>query len=299
MKIAVCTAASGKKHQSCLPLFALSLRVSYPEYALRLFSVGELDEPVKAALEMVGGANVVLDEREFVGYCDQPRIGAVARFLVFTPARWERFFSEFDAVYITDCDMFIAREEPPLHVQHTTHCEAIGLPYSDLIRSCHCRCMTGLLFCLPEFQKQVAETCERFDAIIRTEGLYGLGTPGHIQDEWMLREMVEQAGIGLPPQWEQTKDPSKGVAMGEPVNCKQAWFRPWHGINLGWTKQVGGLAYAKQTIQEQPSIAAAMRHLMLLWKHPDFQVAYDVLTLSNKTALDIWQEAYDQVRSEQ
>lgn len=280
MSVAVTTCVS-EDYQHFVPLWAWCLNRAYPEYAVKVF----LTEPALPFLRVASRRlDVQLIEGEFgpKRYERRPRrFAAWCRYLLFTEAR-RHHWRDHDWVYITDGDLMVVREEPPLHVQHLEHMKVTGLCYSNLLRdplrfdSEH---MTGLHFCGREFIEAVTGKCTEYDGLFRVVGGGVLDGKPVIHDERLLYQIVRDSGLPMPPLLL-----DGDVDVDSPARHKQAHFRCWHGLNVGRAMVKGfpdkgyiraGLPWWKDTVRRFAALA----------EEPGFWQHYAYLTPSAKRAL--------------
>jgi hypothetical protein len=205
---------------------------AYPGYSLRVFVRDEPGPELQRGMELLeyaGDFEVITGA--FGWYFDVPRIGAYLRFLLFTEER-AHYWDGFDYVYITDADMLIVRQEPALHEQHVAHMEAIGLPYSAMMRAGEPNVVTALLFASREFIERICESATDYDRRLSATGQAVLDTARRIPDERLLYQIIRDSDIPLPPQHDAKADPD-GARLSDPSNYRERVFRPWHGLNLG------------------------------------------------------------------
>lgn len=238
-RVCITTVVDGE-FQRYVPLFILSALTAYPDYSVRVFVRDELDAQVpKTLFNTLCQCDPLYSDLDWCvitgaldGYPDIPRLGAHLRYLLFTPERAARDWDAFDYVYITDADMLIVRQDPPLHVQHIKHMAATGLCYSDVLRAGEPNVVTGLLFASWEFIQRVGPTVATYDAAFRELGEGVLDTAKRIPDERLLYQIIRDSGVGLPPQRNADTDPL-AERMSDPANYRDQVFRPWHGLNIG------------------------------------------------------------------
>ena len=162
MSSKVCvTTCVNEAYQHYIPLWTYCINQAYPDYTVKVF----LTDPATVALrEGVEGLNVDLVEGEFKAKhyaAHPPRFAAWCRFLLFTRGRYHHW-EPFDWVYVTDADLMIVRQEPPLHEQHIEHMRVLGLPYSNMLRDplrFADKHLTGLHFCGHDFLLAVMDKC--------------------------------------------------------------------------------------------------------------------------------------------
>lgn len=234
-RVCITTVVDGE-FQRYVPLFILSALTAYPDYSVRVFVRDEPSEELQRGADVLfrihGLGEWLIICGELDGYPDVPRLGAHLRYLLFTPERAARDWDAFDYVYITDADMLIVRQDPPLHVQHIEHMAATGLCYSDVLRAGEPNVVTGLLFASWEFIQRVGPTVATYDAAFRELGEGVLDTAKRIPDERLLYQIIRDSGVGLPPQRNADTDPL-AERMSDPANYRDQVFRPWHGLNIG------------------------------------------------------------------
>ena len=222
--------------QRYTPLFILSALTAYPDYSVRVFVRDTIGPELAAGMQLLDSIEGLGDWQiipgELDGYPKCRRLGAFLRYLLFTRDLTARYFSEFDHAYVTDGDLLITRETPPLHIQHIEHMKVIGLPYSNIIRCGTPHALTGLLFVSQEFIQLVAPSVERYDAAFREKGDGVLTQSRRIPDEQLLYQIVRDSGIGLPPQHMIEDDPLQ-ERLSDPASYRDRVFRPWHGLNIG------------------------------------------------------------------
>ena len=264
------------------PLFILSLLTAYPDYSVRVFVRDDIRPELAAGLGLLGG----LGDWQIIagtlgGYPKCKRLGAWLRYLLFTRERVARHFAEFDYVYITDGDMLITRETPPLHVQHIEHMKVTGLPYSNIIRCGTPHALTGLLFVSQEFIQRIAPSVERYNAAFREKGDRVLTQSRRIPDEQLQYQIVRDSDIGLPPQHMIEDDPLQ-ERLSDPASYHDSVFRPWHGLNIG-------AGFAKPELNmirlDLPYRAESARQIAALIATPLGQECMELLDNGQRNAL--------------
>ena len=239
MKLCVTTCVDGP-YQSYVPLWLYCLRRSYPEYGATVFVADALRPDVKAALlPFAADKQVRIVEGEFDGYPTPHRYPAYYRFLLFTPARVQRYWKLYDAVYVTDGDLMIVREDPPLVEQHCRHMVALNMNYSNVLRPLNkwkTETMTGLHFATRDHMHFIGSMCEEYSQRFKKQGLAAIPGKWKIGDERLLYLIVADAMQDMPPHM--TKD---NRDSDDPANCDQPVFRPTHGLNAGTA--IGGAAF--------------------------------------------------------
>lgn len=228
----VITTVVDQKFQHYIPLWVYCIFAAYPEYHVKVWLS---DEPTPMLLKGIqplwrmGALELV--EGEFKRYEHHPpRFAAWLRYLLFTHNRYH-YWRQYDWVYITDADLMMVRQEPPLHVQHQRHMDTLGLPYSNMLRDpmrFADKHLTGLHFCSQEFIKLIMPKCTEYDGLFRVNGGGVLDGKPIIYDERLLYQIVRDAGMGMPPHLNDDDLEAENSA-----NYRSAHFRPWHGINIG------------------------------------------------------------------
>ena len=124
------------RYQEYIPLFCLSWIRAYPFVDIRIYINDIINVDVLKQLEMINALDhVTIVERSarLVGLTDNAlryrHISACIRWLMYEP-----IFDEYEALYIGDVDIIIAKEEEALYDQHIRHSKYLGLPYSNIIR---------------------------------------------------------------------------------------------------------------------------------------------------------------------
>jgi len=280
MKTCVTTVVDGT-FQRYTPLFILSLLTAYPDYSIRVFVRDDIGTELAEGMELLDGLGdwqIITGALDDYPQCN--RLGAYLRYLLFTRERAARYFSEFDYVYITDGDLLVTREIPPLHVQHIGHMKAIGLPYSDIIRH-DPQVLTGLLFASQKFIGAVAGTVEWYDAEFRERADDVLDTTKRFPDERLLYQIVRDSVVGLPPQHIFADDPLQ-ERLSDPANYHDQVFRPWHGLNIG----AGFAKPSKKMIRlDLPYRAESARQIATLIATPTGKACMELLTEGQQKAL--------------
>ena len=125
------------KYQDYIPLYVLSWLRAYPDVNLRVYLNDALNPDIQAQLDMLGVSDSVTMV-EYVGTLvgltqkaiQHKEISKCIRWLIYEP-----IFDEYEAIYIGDVDIIIAKEEESLYNQHMRHCDFLNLPYSNIVRT--------------------------------------------------------------------------------------------------------------------------------------------------------------------
>lgn len=128
--------AFGDSYQEYIPLFLLSLFKVYPDYGARIYLDRPLLPGIKKNLELFKDYDVTIVENynDNLGLTEKARkfvaIGKCVRWLMYDEA-----FEEYDSVYVGDIDILVCPEEKPMYEEHLRHCETIGKPISNVMRT--------------------------------------------------------------------------------------------------------------------------------------------------------------------
>jgi len=99
-------------------------------------------------------------------------------------------FLDYDGVYTGDVDMFIVREDRPLHEAHVAHSKEIGLPYSNRTRTGQ-RKLTGLHFVIPrDYYPETRPVIEKYRRLLEQHAIT-------LNNEEVLYLMMDES-VGLP-----------------------------------------------------------------------------------------------------
>lgn len=248
-------------YQEYIPLFVYSVLRAYPDYYPLIFMQGALDDRVRQRLDLLHGLGRfrVQDNFQTALKWTGQRAKAV-RWLLY-----DREFAEYDAVYSGDIDMLIMPEKPTLHEQHNSHCEVLGLPYSNIIRPPR---VTRIKKDPVSIAKRLVHfgISDTFRALARSEtsldkmsGLHYMRTDAYFHavlpkmlefmgllgggkgrsllpmekylngfsNEALLLDLIRESGLGLPPKVDY------GSHLLDYRNYRKPGFRPHHGIHLG------------------------------------------------------------------
>lgn len=173
-------------YQEYLPLYLHFLFRAYRDYEVFIYFQGQMHREVSECLERVSDLGKFVIKPLTLPYNE-------SRQQMLKALRWVLFdeeFYDFNNVYIGDVDMFIVREDPPLHELHERHSDEIGLPYSNRVRTGQRR-LTGLHFMRTRtYFDGVLPTITKYRKLIADDSL-------NIGNEEMLHRMMEES-VGLP-----------------------------------------------------------------------------------------------------
>ena len=126
MKLCITTVCSNDHYSYYLPMFVYTAQRAYPEYHVKVFVRGYLNDVVKNTLKMVKGGNYTIVENVFKKYPDRTSVCNTLRHLI--P---QEHFEGFDYVYITDIDFLLFRHSPTLGEYFAHIIKKTGQPYAS------------------------------------------------------------------------------------------------------------------------------------------------------------------------
>ncbi len=295
-KMCVVTYVFGKKYQSFIPLYIYSVLRAYPEYDVFIYTDSKLDEICKKQLKTIKHMG-----RFYIRDIDNLNCKITNKALknlnISKAMRWflweEEFFS-YEAIYCGDIDIFVCKEEAGIFEQHMKHCDSLGLPYSNYVRTLQEKRnlvstllnvknngILGTLRCYKEPERAY----NRLSGLhfVKSKEYYEFikdAIPGiisdlndvvefkskrwntcNINDESVLYELVKDSGLGLPAYHKVT-----GKELVEIDNPENVVYRPHHGLHLAlWrADSLGRVKYDKK-IMLCPTYVAYYK---------DFDIAY-------------------------
>jgi hypothetical protein len=229
--LCITTYVFGNKYQQFIPLYLYSIMRAYPEYEAIVFIDDKLDENVKRQINTLEAGRTF----RIVEGC-QDRFGRLSGQPA-ASVRWilyDKQFEDYESIYIGDIDFFICQESLPLFEQHTTHCDVTGLFYSNALRypvnhesrdlrSIAARItrdlsvanlraimfppkntyrLSGLHFVrTKEYFDAVRHLLPKYKKLIQSTSMrrvYLKHHRGGFNDECLLYDLVQEAGLGLP-----------------------------------------------------------------------------------------------------
>lgn len=203
-KLCFTTVVHGYDYQKYSPYFLYSCLKSYPDSEVKLFFTEKIHKDFIPSFKKIDfSGKFELLENSFKEYPKGNQQLKTIRWLI--P---EKYFEEYEYVYIGDIDIFICREYPPLLYQHINHCECQNLPYSNMVRD-NSKRLTGLHFIdRREYYKKVSKTIEKYSILLKKGKLIE-------KNENVLYNIIKESGLRTP-------------------NDR---YRPHHGLHLGiWRK---------------------------------------------------------------
>jgi hypothetical protein len=201
-------------YRDYIPYYIHSLSVAYPTYTVRIFVTDAvLPARVSAALAWLRGQGLSRFEVRvgcFPGFPDahtvivgNQQLGRVLRWLL-PPEE----FAAFEYGYVGDIDFLVLPEPEPLVAGHRRHLEALGVPYSNVVREGYRR-LSGLhFFAVRPYFAATGELVRFYGA--RADRILETG----LHNEEFLYHLVERT-------------------LGFGAMATVAPFRPKHGFHLG------------------------------------------------------------------
>lgn len=262
----------GTKYLSFIPIYIYSILKHYPNYDVIIFSDSKLDKNTNSMLKKIEGlGNFRIVEDYDFGIAKDVNISSALpskqsiRWLFF-----DTILNDYDYVYIGDIDIFICKETMELHEQHIKHCELLGLPYSNYIRTSvdtekltlkssiyyiitrqygllrkkirkeplvQYR-LTGLHFVKrDEYYSKVVPLFKKYINLVSSKNKIVYNN-----DESVLYDLVQESGLGLPP----ISPNSPDIDSNHYNNIE---FRPHHGIHLGIFRNKNTTIKQRQLLQ--------------------------------------------------
>jgi len=236
-------------YRSYVPLFLLCLFKAYAYDVLVFLDElpdSRMREGIKIAQRTGGRCKLIYDKklREYpktTSRSQQSENYRGQRFTLFRTENVETHLSKYQHVYMTDVDMLIMRESPPLLEQHIRHCEALGLPYSNFVRK-GTRRMTGLHFMkAAEYFHTVTPVTDKYADLVRRRGIWAVMGGGKSQGERLLYRIINEAGIGFPSQG------CERIRVLDPRGSDNVCFGPHHGLHIGLGRAMNRFAWLVRT----------------------------------------------------
>lgn len=201
------------KYTKYIPYYIYSILRSYPNFYVKIFVNDSLNINERNCLNMIRkklSNNFEVKENFFKQFnFDKWNVSEEGRKAIrFLIPRKE--FIEFQNVYFGDIDFLIFNENPGILEGHLSHCEKVGLPYSNLVRKNSHR-LTGLHFF------KVEEYYNKMDKIINN----------YLEDKEMLVNQLSKI------KWDEEflyKIVEEGIGFGQLAKYD---YRPHHGFHIG------------------------------------------------------------------
>ncbi len=254
-----------EKYFSFVPLYLYSINKAYPNtHFIIYFDSDNADKYLKTIDDITnykGGVEFKKIEFDKTGLSDK----ALENNLVKRALRWmilDDSLMEYDAIYIGDIDIFVCKEDIDLFDAHLRHCNYIGRPYSNIVRVLSesrgmkhlvgnairngtrdavknyffikkkWKLLSGLHYFQPkEYIPNVLQSREHIINEINKafEWKSDIWNPCVINDESILNELIDYAGIGLD---QINPELFGGVKLMENTNPESVYYRPHHGLHL-------------------------------------------------------------------
>lgn len=181
MKILLTTVVD-KKYADYIPMFNWCAKTAYPEYDVKIF---------------VNDSELLRYENTHLMFCSFPeyRYSAIAWRFAVAPKNYDGY----DYVYVTDIDIMLMRENPPLHIFHIEEMKRHGLSYSNSTRNGRHymgkKSLSGLHFMSKEFIKKAKWETYKYNHLLSS------GLVGHYReyDGVMLYRIAKESGAGISP----------------------------------------------------------------------------------------------------
>jgi hypothetical protein len=185
---------ANRSYQKYVPWFLYFLNRAYPKaHKLVLLDEAIIDN-VQQMLTLLSG-NFEIRERAFPEYTktDANTIKCL-RWLMFEPA-----FEQYDCMSIGDVDMAVYLESPSYMDQHLSHCEQLGIPYSNFIRPATAgpRRLCGVHVVKPrEWFTAIRPMIDKYRPMLKTGNIH---LPKYGFNEQLLLRMIIESDFGEPP----------------------------------------------------------------------------------------------------
>ena len=225
----VTTLTTADWYQHYLPMYIYILRKEYPDYYVRTFIRGEMDDITKRALKYLHSQDVDFDmpiENIYVNYPHLPSTTNCLRFLL--PVKMGRF--EGESVLFTDCDLLLFNNNKiSLEEWHIERMNQIGSCYAGhrgpnrYPRRPHLpgwtgwigdyeRIAGGFFYVTPEWFDKVKKARK----VLRRAVKYGSWGGFREADEVMLARITKKCGLPMPGRYrENFKISLRGIHMGD------------------------------------------------------------------------------------
>lgn len=237
-------AVANRPYQKYVPWFLYFLNRAYPKAHKLVLLDEKITDDISKMLGLLCG-NYEVRECAFPEYnVIDANTSQCLRWLIYEPA-----FEQYDCMSIGDIDMAIYKESPSYMDQHLAHCNQLGIPYSNFIRSmgANPRRVCGVHVIKPkEWFLVMRPIIERYRSMLFTGAIY---LPSEGFDERLLLRMIVESDLGEPPS-----------------NLSETYFQSLvtshhHGthIRLAECSGIRGLEEAKGYRMHKPEILAAVQ----------------------------------------
>lgn len=185
---------TNRSYQQYIPWFLYFFNRAYPKAHKLILSDEPITDNIRQMLILLSG-NFEVRERAFPEYIriDDNTIKCL-RWLISEPS-----FEQYDCMSIGDIDMAIYKESPSYMDQHLTHCNQLGIPYSNFIRPEQAgpRRMGGIHVVKPkEWFAAMKPMIDKYRPMLKTGDIH---LPEHGFNEQLLLRMIIESDLGEPP----------------------------------------------------------------------------------------------------
>lgn len=185
-------AVANRPYQKYVPWFLYFLNRAYPKAHKLVLLDERITDDISRMLELLCG-NYEVRECAFPEYnAIDANTSKCLRWLIF-----ELAFEQYDCMSIGDIDMAIYRESPSYMKQHLSHCEQLGIPYSNFIRPTQPRRMCGIHVIKPKEWFTVINPMIKKYRPMLFENKIQLPKQGF--NEQLLLQMIIESNLGEPP----------------------------------------------------------------------------------------------------
>lgn len=123
----------GDQYQEYIPLQFYSLYKNYPEYDAVVYVDRSISAKIKKTLMSIPGYG---EKYQIIRANIRPSEISSQMMKAYRWLIHYSIFDQYEYIYIGDIDIFICKEQLPLHEQHIKHMNAQKLCYSNVIRPC-------------------------------------------------------------------------------------------------------------------------------------------------------------------
>jgi len=183
---------ANRPYQQYVPWFLYFLNRAYPE-AHKLVLLDEaITEDVRQMVSLLSG-NFEVRERSFPEYT-QTNANTIKclRWLIYEPA-----FEQYECMSIGDVDMAIYVETPSYMDQHLSHCDLLGISYSNFVRPTLPRRVSGIHVIKPtEWFNAIVPMIEKYRPLLASNSIR---LPQDGFNEQLLLRMITESKLSCPP----------------------------------------------------------------------------------------------------
>ena len=179
-------------YQGFIPWYIFFLQEAYPEAHKTVLIDGCLSDSASSALSILD-ANYIIRENAFSDFGSNIDKNTIKML------RWLTYIEEFDSfdcLSIGDIDFAICKENPSYMEQHLSHCDDIGLPYSNFVRPERPR-LSGVHVVRPrEWFAVMRPIMRKYRKLLKSGKLVFERPSG--ANEQLLFKMVAESSFGTP-----------------------------------------------------------------------------------------------------